>query len=162
MATCTITYSADIAHRAARMFFWRRFKTPLGVSFLMSLPAMAGAMWLVYTVDGANWFIGVTGVVLFLNLIIQSSYYFTLPKAFALRLSDPTLRNAEIETSPQGVRVVSGPHANLLTWERFKYIWIYDDFVILAVKPPFMPFIFLPTRGMTPEVLRDIRASRVV
>ena len=159
MATCTITYSADTTRRAVRTFFWQRFKTPLGVSFLFSLPAMAGAMWFVYSIDGANWFIGAIGFLLSMNLIIQSSYYFTLPKAFARRLSDPTFRTAEVETSSKGVRVVSGPNATLLTWERFKHIWLYDDFVIFAVKPPLMRFTFLPTQGMTPEVRRDIQAA---
>jgi hypothetical protein len=159
MATCTITYSADISRRAVRTFFWRRFKTPLGVSFLLSLPVMAGALWFVYSIDGANWFIGMIGFLLFMNLLIQSSYYFSLPKAFVRRLSDPTMRTAEVETSPKGVRIVFGPNATLLTWERFKHIWLYDDFVIMAVKPPLMPFTFLPTDGMTPEVRRDIQAA---
>jgi hypothetical protein len=64
-----------------------------------------------------------------------------------------------VETSSKGIRVLSGPNSALLTWERFKHIWLYDDFVILAVRPPLMRFTFLPTDGMTLEVRRDLEAA---
>jgi hypothetical protein len=157
MATRTITYSEDTARRAARTYFWRRFRTPLGVSFLLGFPVMAGMLWYMYSMAGANWIIGAIGLLFFMNLIIESSYYVFLPSAFVRRLSDPTMRTSEVETSSKGVRVVTGPNATLLTWQRYKYIWLYDDFVLLAMKPPFMLFTYLPTEGMTPEVRRDIQ-----
>ena len=159
MATCTLTYSADVAHRAVRTYFWRRFKTPLGVSFLFSIPLMAAMIWLVYSIDGANWFVGAFGLLIVMNIFIHVSYYYSLPKAFIKRLSDPSLRTADVETSSKGIRVLSRPNSALLTWERFKHIWLYDDFVILAVRPPLMRFTFLPTDGMTLEVRRDLEAA---
>ena len=159
LATCTLTYSTDVARRAARTYFWRRFKTPLGVSFLFSLPVTAGFIWFIYSTEGANWFVGAFGLLIVMNLIIQGSYYFSLPKAFARRLSDPSLRTAEVETSSKGIRVLSGPNSALLPWKSFKHIWFYHDFVILAVRPPLMRFTFLPTDGMTPEVRLDLDAA---
>ena len=97
-----------------------------------------------------------------MNIILQGSYYFSLPKAFARRLSDPSLRTAELETLPNGIRVTSGLNSSLLKWGRFKHIWFYPDFVILAVRPPLMMgFTFLPTEGMTVDVRRDIEAASV-
>jgi hypothetical protein len=110
--------------------------------------------------DGANWFVGAFGVLLAMNAVMQASYYFSLPKAFARRLSNPSLLTAELETLPSGIRVTSGPNSSLLKWERFKHIWFYPDIVILAVKPPLiMGFTFLPTDGMTVDVRRDIEAA---
>jgi hypothetical protein len=160
VASCTVTYSAEVARRAARKYFWRRYKTPLGLSFLFSIPLMTGFIFFVYKTDGANWFVGAFGLLIVMNIIIQGSYYFSLPKAFARRLSDPSLRTAELETLPIGIRVTSGLNSSLLKWERFKHIWFYPDFVILAVRPPLMMgFTFLPTDGMTVDVRRDIEAA---
>ena len=160
MASCTVTYSAEVARRATRNYFWRRYKTPLGLSFLFSIPLMTGFILFVYKTDGADWFVGAVGLLIVMNIIIQGSYYFSLPKAFARRLSDPSLRTAELETLPNGIRISSGPNSSLLKWERFKHIWFYPDFVIFAVRPPMMMgFTFLPTDGMTVDVRRDIEAA---
>jgi hypothetical protein len=159
MATCTVRYSPDIARRAARTYFWRRFKTPLGVSFLLAFPIMAAMLWYMYSLAGANWGIGAFGLLFFVNLIIESSYYVFLPSAFARRLSDPAMRTSEVEISSKAMRVVTGPNATLLTWQKYRHIWLYDDFVLLAMKPPFMLFTYLPTAGMTPEVRRDLQAA---
>jgi hypothetical protein len=94
-----------------------------------------------------------------MNLLFQGAIYFSMPKAFARRLQDPVNRTAEVETSAEGVRIASGPNAALLTWARFKHIWMYDDFVILAVKPAISRFTFLPTSGMSPEMRRDLQAA---
>jgi hypothetical protein len=140
-------------------YFWRRFRTPLGVSFLLAFPIMAAMLWYMYSLAGANWVIGAFGLLFFMNLIMESSYYVFLPNAFARRLSDPTMRTSEVETSSKGVRVVTGPNATLLTWQRYRHVWLYDDFVLLAMKPPFMLFTYIPTAGMTPEVRRDIQGA---
>ena len=159
MATCTIAYSSDVARRAVRKYFWRRFKTPFGVSLLLALALTAGFIWFVYSTDGANWIVGAFDLLFVMNLFIQGSYYFSLPRAFARRLSDASLRTAEVETSSSGIRVSSGPNSSLLTWEKVRHIWFYSDFVILAVRPPLMRFTFLPTDGMTVEVRRDLQSA---
>ena len=159
MATCTVHYSPDTARRAARTYFWRRFKTPLGMFSLSAFAIMAGALWYLYSLAGANWGIGAFGLLFFMNLIVETSYFVFLPSAFARRLSDPTMRTSEVETSSKGVRVVTGPNATLLTWERYRHIWLYDDFVLLAMKPPLMLFTYIPTASMTPKVRSDIQAA---
>ena len=91
---------------------------------------------------------------------MQWGYYFSLPRALAKRLDDPVLRTAEITTSSDGVRIVIGPNASLLKWARLKRIWLYDDFVILAINPPLqMRFTYIPTAGMSTEVRRDLEAA---
>ena len=98
-----------------------------------------------------------------MNLSLQGVYYyacyFAFPNAFARRMADLMARTGEVETSLEGIRIVSGPNAALLTWMMFKYIWFYDGFVLMAVKPPMFPVIFIPTDEMTPEVRRDIEAA---
>jgi hypothetical protein len=120
---------------------------------------MAASIWFIYSLDGPNWFVGAFGFLLIFNLIIQGSYYFFLPKAFARPLSDPTFHTSEVETSWKGIRTVSGPNAAMLTWDKFKHIWIYDDFVIVAAMPPLVRFTYLPTDGMTQEVRRDLESA---
>ena len=159
MATCTITYSEAVARRAVHAFFWRRFKTPLGALYLLSLPLLIAIIVFVYSVDGPNWFVGAFGLILVMNVLIQGTFYFSLPKAFARRLLDPANRTADVETSSEGVRVASGRSAAVLAWAKFPYVWIYEDFVILAAKPPLMRFTFLPTDGMTPDVRRDLETA---
>jgi hypothetical protein len=160
MATCTVTYSPEVARCAARTYFWRKFGTLFGASYLASVPLVIGAIAFIYYMQGANWFVGAFGLLLFFNMLMQWSYYFTLPRALAKRLTDPALRTAEITTSADGVRIVIGPNASLLKWARFKRIWLYDDFVILAMNPPLqMGFTYIPTAGMSTEVHRDLEAA---
>jgi hypothetical protein len=162
MATCTVNYSEDVVRRAVRAYFWRRFKTPLGLVFLSSFVAIAGFIWIVYSIHGANWMIGAFGSIICLYFVIEAFYYFSLPKAAAKRVSEPNYRTAQVETSRKGIRVVRGPNALLLRWDRYKHIWLYDDFVLLAVLPPLMiPFMYLPTDGMSPDVRRDLEAAKV-
>jgi hypothetical protein len=160
MATCTVTYSPEVARRAARTYFWRKFKTLFGALYLASVPLMIGAIAFIYHMQGANWFVGAFGLLLFFNLLMEWTYYFSLPRALARRLADPANRTAEVTTSADGVRIAIGPNASLLKWARFKHVWLYDDFVILAVMPPLMTgFVYLPTAGMTPEVRRDLESA---
>ena len=161
MARCNVTYSESVTRRAVHTFFWRRFKTPLGALYLGSFPILLGAIGFAYSIDGPNWFVGAMGFLLVMNLIIQVTSYFALPKAFVKRISDPTRRNAEIETSAEGVRVTNGPNALLLPWKMFKYIWVYDQYVILAVRPPMLTFVTIPTEGMTSDVRRDFEEAGV-
>ena len=161
MATCNVTYSEGVVRRAVRTFFWRRFKTPLGVLYLGSFPILLGAIGFAYSIDGPNWFVGAVGLLLVLNIIIQATPYFVLPKAFAKRIADPAKRSAEVETSTEGVRVTNGPNAALLPWKRFKYIWVYDQYIILAVRPPMLMFVIIPTEGMTSDVRRDFEEAGV-
>jgi len=121
---------------------------------------MAGLICFVYLTEGANWIVGAIGLLIAMNILIQGTVYFSFPKAFSRRLSDPLLRTAELETSPTGIRVTSGGNSTLLPWKKFKHIWLYQDFVILAVRPPLIAgFTFLPTDGMTDHVRRDLEAA---
>ena len=114
--TCSLEYSADVARHAVRAYFWRRFKTLYGALYLGSFPILIGAIWVAYSLNGPDWFVGAFGLLLMMNLIIQSTYYFSAPRASARRLSDPTNRTAEVESSAEGVRIVFGRNAALLKW----------------------------------------------
>jgi len=159
VATSTLTYSADVVRRGARTFFRRRLGTLFGAQYLGSFPVMGGFAWYVYSIAGANWVVGAIGLILIMNLMIQVNYYVFFPRTFAGRLSDPVARTIEVETSPDGIRIVSGRNATLLTWARYKHIWIYEEFIILARSPPLVPFTLIPTTGMTPEVRRDLETA---
>lgn len=159
MATCTVTWSANVARRAIRKYFWRRFMTPFGLLYLASFPLLIGGIWVVYSMAGANWFVGAFGLVLVMNVIIQGTYYFVLPRAYVKRLSDPARQTAEVETSADGIRVAMGRSAAFRKWSAFKYVWIYDDFVILAKGWLSMGFVFIPTQGISPEVRGDLEAA---
>jgi hypothetical protein len=159
VATSTLTYSADVVRRATRTFFRRRLGTLFGAQYLGSFPLMGGFAWYAYSIAGANWVVGAIGLLLIVNLMIQINYYVLFPRAFAKRLSDPAARTIEVETSPDGMRIVSGPNATLVTWARYKHIWIYKEFIILARSPPLVPFTIIPAEGMTPEVRRDLEAA---
>jgi hypothetical protein len=159
VATSTLTYSADVVRRAARTFFRRRLGTLFGAQYLGSFPLMGGFAWSVYSIAGANWVVGAIGLLLTMNLMIQVNYYVFFPRIFAKLLSDPAARTIEVETFPDGIRIVSGRNAALLTWAKYKHIWIYDAFIIMAKKPPLGPFHVIPTEGMTPEVRHDLEAA---
>jgi hypothetical protein len=160
MVTCTVQYSADVAVRAIRTYFWRKFRTPFGAFYLGSYPLIIGMIAFTYYMQGANWFVGAFGSLVFFNLLMQWSNWFTLPRAIAKRLTDPANRTAEVTTSAEGIRIAIGQAASFVKWAMIKYIWFYDDFVILALKPPLlMRSIHLPTAGMTPELRRDLAAA---
>jgi hypothetical protein len=159
VATCTVQYSADVARRAGRAYFWRKFRTPFGALYLVSVPLVLSAILFIYYTEGANWFAGAFGLLLFFNLLMQWASYSSFPKALARLAANQT---AEVATSADGVRLTIGPNSSLLKWASFKRIWLYEDFIILAVNPPFvMRFTYVPTAGMTQEVRSDFeRASR--
>ena len=159
MATSTLTYSADVVRRACRTFLQRRLGTLFGATYLASFPLITAFVWYVYSIAGANWVVGAAGLLLIMNLMVQLNYYVFFPRAFAKVLSDPAACTIEVETSPDGIRIVSGRNATLLTWTRYKYIWIYDEFIILARSPPLIPFTLIPTKGMSPEVRHDLEAA---
>jgi hypothetical protein len=160
MATSTLTYSADVVRRGSRTFLRRRLGTLFGASYLASFPLITAFAWYVYSIAGANWVVGAAGLLLMMNVMLQVNYYVFFPRVFAKVLSDPAARAIEVETSPDGIRIVSGRNATLLTWARYKYIWIYDEFIILARRPPLFPFTLIPTKGMTPEVRHDLEVAR--
>ena len=159
MASCTVTSSPDIARRAAKTFFWRKFRTPVGVLFALSPPIVLAFSVFLYFYEGANWAVGAFGTLFTFNVIIQASYYFTLPRALAKRLSDPAKRSISVETSREGVRLSYGPNAALLPWKRYKFVWLYPDFIILSVQPAFSAFVIVPTDGMTSDVHRAFEAA---
>lgn len=82
MANCTVTYSIEVARRAVRTYFWRRFKTPLGLGFLFFIPLMAGLICFVYLTEGDNWIVGAIGLLIALNILIQGTVYLSFQKLF--------------------------------------------------------------------------------
>lgn len=152
MSTCTVTYSPDVVKRAVRTYFWRRFVTPWGLLYLLSFPPLIGAICWVYYMQGANWFVGAFGALVAMNLMIQSTYYFLLPKAYAKGVAKMENQNAKIEVSGDGLRISSNRSASFRKWTAFKYVWPYKDFIILVISAMSIRFVFLPTDGMSDEV----------
>lgn len=152
MASCSIEYSPEVAERAARQFFWRKWRTPFGILLLSSFVILSVVLivW-VYKV-GADWFVGMLGTILAANLIIQWSLYSRFPKALARSAAD--LKSVELETSDEGIRLSSARSANFIPWSKFSAIWIYDEFLLLrwGKSPTGSRFIHIPAQGMTPEV----------
>jgi YcxB-like protein len=76
----------------------------------------------------------------------------------ALRATHTT---SEIEVTDDGVTVRSGKSAHHLPWKVFSFIWIYDDSMLLLLgKGVLDRFVWVPTSGMTPEVLTAFRPAR--
>ena len=97
MALCTITYSPSVAERAARRFFWRKWRTPFGIVFLSafvicSVGLIAWIRWI-----GLDWFAGMLGTLLAMNLMIQWARYSQIPKALARFATER--KTAELETT---------------------------------------------------------------
>jgi hypothetical protein len=134
-----------------RTFFWRKFASPLGAFYLLSFPLLTGAIWFVWSTSGPNWFVGMFGFVLYMNLLFQILGYFLVPRVFARGALDPATRIAEVETSANGIRISRGGNTSMMPWTSFTNIWLYDNFVILARRPPvsLMQFVVLPADGMS-------------
>ena len=156
MAICNVTYSPEIARRAVRAYFWRKRLTRLGALHLLSLAAAIGIVALVYRLRGPDWFVGAFGLLIAINVIGQLVLYFSMPGAYAKHYADPTNRTGTVETSQDGVRVTVGANSNLLPWKKYKYVWVYPEFVLLSISPMSSFFNFIPTAGMTPEVQDDL------
>jgi hypothetical protein len=153
LASCTITNSPDVALRAARSAFWRKFRSWLGASYLSSFVILPGFIAFVVIADGANWIVGVLGALLFFNALIQFSSYVWIPRALARSASDPSRITTDLETTPEGIVLVSGRNKSFVPWTKFSNIWVYDDYIILVVGVPIASrFAYVSTNGMTPEV----------
>lgn len=155
-STCAVTYSPDVVKRAVGTYLWRRFVTPWGLFYLVSFPLLIGAIFWTYYLLGPNWFVGAFGAILVMNVMIQSAYYFVLPKAYSKGFTEPGNRNGEIEVSADGIRVAINRNASFRKWTSFKYVWIYKDFIILALSAMSVRFMFLPRDGMTDEVYEKL------
>jgi hypothetical protein len=161
VTTCTLTYSASLVRRAVHTYFWRKFASPLGAFFLLSLVLMTAAVWFVWSTSGPNWFVGMFGFVLYMNVLFQVMGYFFVPRVFARAAEDPSTRIAEVETSAQGIRISRGGNTMTTPWVRFTKIWLYDDFVVLVRKPAvsLMQFVVLPSDGMSSQMRVDLIAA---
>jgi hypothetical protein len=110
LASCSIAYSPNAAERAARQFFWRKWRTPFGILFFSSLVIVsAGLIAWIYWV-GPDWFAGMLGTLLVANLIIQWGWYSRFPKALARSATER--KTAELETTDEGVRLSFGQNTN--------------------------------------------------
>jgi hypothetical protein len=157
---CTLTYTADTVRRADRTFFWRKFTTPLGLLYVLGGLGSLTCIWLVYSKAGPTWVVGLLGFVAFTNLLFQLMFYLRAPRAFGLLLDNTANPAAEVETSPEGIHVSFGRNAWMRPWPTFKYIWFYDDFVILVSSPPIMPNCWvLPSRGMSSQMLLELKSA---
>jgi hypothetical protein len=153
LASCTIIYSPDVARRAGRIFFWRKWTTKFGLLFLSSLVIMTVTLAIWVTWVDPDWFVGAFGMLLALNLILLGTSYFAIPRALARIASDPSRNTATIETTDDGVKISLAENVVFLTWKEISFIWVYDDFVLLVLgKMTVSRFIHIPTKGMTAEV----------
>jgi YcxB-like protein len=99
--------------------------------------------------------------ILFLKAVLQGTYFFSLPRALwraALRAPKTT---SEIEVTDDGLTIRSGKSTNHLPWKVFSFIWIYEDFILLPFgKIVLNRFVWVPTSGMTAEVLTAFQTAR--
>jgi hypothetical protein len=144
-----------------RTYFWRKFASRLGALFLLSLLLMTAAVWFVWSTAGPNWFVGMFGLALYMNVLFQVMGYFFVPRVFARAAQDPATRIAEVETSAHGVRISRGGNTVTTPWPSFTKIWLYDDFVLLVRKPALslMQFVVLPSDGMDSQMRLDLLAA---
>jgi hypothetical protein len=109
---------------------------------------------------GPDWFAGAFGMLLALNLIIQGTSYFAIPRALARMASDPARGTAALETSDEGVKISAAGNVSFLPWTKISFIWIYDDFVLLVLgKMIVTRFVLIPAKGMTAEVRSAFEAA---
>lgn len=160
VASCSITYSSAVAERAARQFFWLRWRTPFGILFFSSIVIVTGVLiaWICFV--GPDWFAGMLGTLLAANLLIHWTWYSRFPKALARSIAER--KSAELETTGEGMRLSFGQNTNFTPWSRFSAIWIYDEFILLRLGKSQWGslFIHIPTRDMTPEVRSTFEGAR--
>lgn len=122
---------------------------------------MTAAVWLVWSTAGPNWFVGMFGFVLYMNVLFQIMGYFIVPRVFARAAQDHATRIADVETSAHGIRISRGGNTVTTPWSRFTKIWLYDDFVVLVRKPALglMQFVVLPSEGMDSQMRLDLLAA---
>jgi hypothetical protein len=161
VSTCNVTYTPEVIRDGTRTFYWRRFKTPGGILYLLSIPVLITAICFIYLFDGANWFVGAFGLLLVMNLIVQGTTYFSLPRVLASRFSDPSRRTIAIETLPDGFRSHGDRSVTFFPWSNLRYIWLYGEFILLVPPHPALraAFVLVPTEGMTPEVRHDFEVA---
>lgn len=160
MASCSIEYSPEVAERAARQFFWRKWRTPFGILLISSIVIISAVLIVWMYKFGADWFVGMLGTLLALNLIMQWAWYSRLPKALARSVAER--KNVELETTDEGICLSSARNTNFTPWSKFSAIWIYDEFVLLRVSKNSLGslFIHIPAQGMTPEVRAAFEGAR--
>jgi hypothetical protein len=144
-----------------RTFFWRKFATPLGALYLLSFPLITATIWFVWSSSGPNWFVGMFGFILCMNILFQVMGYFLVPRVFARRAVDSATRIAEVESSAHGIRISHGGNTSTTPWSTFTNIWLYDNFVILVKWPALslMQFVVLPSDGMSSQMRLDLEAA---
>jgi hypothetical protein len=162
LASCTVVTSPEVAFRAGRTFFWRKWRTKSGAlllgAILINIATLIGVtVW----IGPDNWLVGVVSAILFLNCVLQGGYFLSLPRALRRAALRATQTTSEIEVTDDGVTVRSGKNTHHLPWKVFSFIWIYDDFILLPLgKVVLNRFVWVPTSGMTPEVLTAFRTAR--
>ena len=162
LASCTVVTSPEVAFRAGRTFFWRKWRTKSGAlllgAILINIATLTGVMvW----IGPDNWLVGVMSAILFLNAVLQGGYFFSLPRALRRAALRAPMNISEIEVTDDGLTVRSGRSTNHLPWKVFSFIWIYEDFVLLPLgKVVLNRFVWIPTSGMTAEVLTAFRTAR--
>jgi hypothetical protein len=161
VAISTVSYSAEVTHQAARTYFWRRFKSPLGVMYLISLPLVLALVIFTYSYEGANWAVGVFGFLLVMNVMLQGSLYFSQPRAVSRLLSDPSRQTLTLETLEDGFKAEAGRNTTFFPWTKLRHIWLYRDFILLVPAHPMLlsRFWIIPTAGMSAEVWSDFEKA---
>jgi hypothetical protein len=159
--SCTVVVSPDVAFTAARTFFWRKWRSPFGLVHIGSFVLVTAMLVTFVTWTGADSFaVGFLSLILMMNVILESGYFFGLPRGFRRAVEHSTDRTSEIETTSDGFTVRSGQTSRQFPWHAFAAVWIYPDVILLPLgKVVFLNcFIWIPTAGMTAEVLADFRA----
>ena len=150
MAECVLKYSAATAHEAARFFCWRRYFTRFGLWYLGSIVVFIGALIGAYKMFGPDWRVGVIGTILWMNVILQVTSFFALPRAMSRAIAKLDSRDGLVSTHEDGFSLSLGGNVVKIRWSRICYGWSRINFIVLGFS--YFSMIHLPTAGMTADV----------
>ena len=160
MPTCMVTASPEIARRAGRAFWIRKWRTGFGVFSLGAIACViATIIWMVALFGPARAPLGVPATILAMMIVLESGWLFGVPRALARAASGG--KTSEVNVEDDGITVKSGRNTQFLPWKVFSAVWIYDSFVILPVgRFVVSRFIWIPRAGMSSEVLEALEPAR--
>lgn len=155
-----VTASPEVARRAGRTFWLRKWRTGFGLFVLGGIACViATIIWLIALFGPERAPLGVPAILLVMMLGLESTLLFGLPRSLARAARGG--KSSEVSVEDDGITIKSGRNTQFLPWKVFSGIWIYDRFVILPVGRFAMSrFIWIPREGMSPEVLEGLESAR--
>jgi hypothetical protein len=159
LPSCVVNASPDIARRAGRAFWVRKWRTRFGAFALASIICViATIVWMVALFGWERAPLGVPATVLCMMMVAESVSFFGVPRTLARSASG---RNtSEVHVEDDGITVKAGRNTQFLPWKTFSAVWIYGGFVLLPIgRFAVSRFVWIPTAGMSAEVLQALASA---